>query len=60
MTFQRRRAVIEVEDFLYATGQLSQTTLRSVLGQMELDDLLSEREKINTQLQELLDHATDP
>ena len=54
------RAVIEVEDFLYATGQLSQTTLRSVLGQMELDDLLSEREKINSQLQELLDHATDP
>ena len=52
-------AVIEVEDFLYATGQLSQTTLRSVLGQMELDDLLSEREKINSQLQELLDHATD-
>ncbi len=54
------RAVIEVEDFLYATGQLSQTTLRSVLGQMDLDDLLSEREKINGQLQELLDHATDP
>jgi regulator of protease activity HflC (stomatin/prohibitin superfamily) len=53
-------AVIEVEDFLYATGQLSQTTLRSVLGQMELDDLLSEREKINHQLQELLDQATDP
>ncbi len=54
------RAIIEVEDFLYATGQLSQTTLRSVLGQMELDDLLSEREKINSQLQELLDLATDP
>ncbi|MBI1724294.1 MAG: slipin family protein [Candidatus Tectomicrobia bacterium] len=54
------RAIIEVEDFLYATGQLSQTTLRSVLGQMELDDLLSEREKINHQLQELLDQATDP
>ena len=54
------RAIIEVEDFLYATGQLSQTTLRSVLGQMELDDLLSEREKINHQLQELLDLATDP
>lgn len=52
-------AVIEVEDFLYATGQLSQTTLRSVLGQMELDDLLSEREKINSELQELLDQATD-
>lgn len=55
-----QKAVIEVEDFLYATGQLSQTTLRSVLGQMELDDLLSEREKINHQLQELLDQATDP
>ncbi len=54
-----QHAVIEVEDFLYATGQLSQTTLRSVLGQMELDDLLSEREKINTQLQTLLDQATD-
>ena len=52
-------AVIEVEDFLYATGQLSQTTLRSVLGQMDLDDLLSERDKINVQLQELLDQATD-
>ena len=55
-----RNAVIEVEDFLYATGQLSQTTLRSVLGQMEFDDLLSEREKINSQLQELLDQATEP
>jgi regulator of protease activity HflC (stomatin/prohibitin superfamily) len=54
------RAVIEVEDFLFATSQLSQTTLRSVLGQMELDDLLSEREKINHQLQEILDQATDP
>ncbi|MEK6709246.1 MAG: slipin family protein [Nitrospinota bacterium] len=54
------RAIIEVEDFLYATGQLSQTTLRSVLGQMELDDLLSEREKINHQLQEILDQRTDP
>ncbi len=54
------RAVIEVEDFLFATSQLSQTTLRSVLGQMELDDLLSEREKINHQIQEILDQATDP
>ena len=54
------KAVIEVEDFLYATSQLSQTTLRSVLGQMELDDLLSERDKINQQLQELLDLNTDP
>ena len=54
------RAVIEVENFLFATSQLSQTTLRSVLGQMDLDDLLSEREKINHQLQEILDQATDP
>jgi regulator of protease activity HflC (stomatin/prohibitin superfamily) len=54
------RAVIEVEDFLFATSQLSQTTLRSVLGQMDLDDLLSEREKINQRLQEILDQATDP
>ena len=54
------RAVIEVENFLFATSQLSQTTLRSVLGQMELDDLLSEREKINHQIQEILDQATDP
>ncbi len=54
------RAVIEVENFLFATSQLSQTTLRSVLGQMDLDDLLSEREKINHQIQEILDQATDP
>ncbi|MGD8352655.1 MAG: slipin family protein [Pseudomonadota bacterium] len=54
------RAVVEVEDFYYATSQLAQTTLRSVLGQVELDDLLSEREKINHQLQEILDTATDP
>ena len=55
-----QKAIIEVEDFLYATSQLSQTTLRSVLGQMELDDLLSERDKVNLQLQELLDQNTDP
>jgi len=54
------RAVIEVEDFLYATSQLAQTTLRSVLGQSELDELLSEREKINTHLQSILDEHTDP
>jgi regulator of protease activity HflC (stomatin/prohibitin superfamily) len=53
-------AVIEVENFLYATSQLAQTTLRSVCGQVELDELLSEREKINTQLQEILDRSTDP
>ena len=54
------KAIVEVEDYFYATSQLAQTTLRSVLGQFELDDLLSEREKINHQLQEILDTATDP
>ncbi|KMY66868.1 membrane protein [Desulfocarbo indianensis] len=53
------RAVIQVEDFLYATSQLAQTTLRSVCGQVELDELLSERDKINSQLQEILDTHTD-
>ncbi len=54
------KAVVQVENYLYATSQLSQTTLRSVLGQVELDQLLSEREKLNTQLQEILDKHTDP
>ena len=54
------KAVIEVEDYMYATSQLAQTTLRSVCGQAELDELLSEREKINTRLQEILDTQTDP
>jgi len=54
------KAVIEVENFLFATSQLAQTTLRSVCGQVELDELLAEREKINTQLQGILDHHTDP
>jgi regulator of protease activity HflC (stomatin/prohibitin superfamily) len=54
------KAVIEVENYMYATSQLAQTTLRSVCGQTELDELLSEREKINTQLQEILDAQTDP
>lgn len=54
------QAVIEVADYLYATSQFSQTTLRSVLGQAELDDLLAEREKINAHLQEILDKHTDP
>jgi regulator of protease activity HflC (stomatin/prohibitin superfamily) len=54
------KAVVEVENYLYATGQLAQTTLRSVLGQVELDDLLSEREKINRKLQEIVDAHTDP
>lgn len=53
------KAVIEVENFLYATSQLAQTTLRSVAGQAELDELLSDREKINDELQTLLDEATD-
>ena len=54
------KATIEVENFLFATSQLAQTTLRSVCGQVELDELLAEREKINTQLQEILDAHTDP
>lgn len=55
-----QRAVVEVQDFLFATSQLAQTTLRSVLGVVELDDLLSEREKLNSQLQEIIDKHTDP
>ena len=55
-----RRAVVEVENYNYATSQLSQTTLRSVLGQAELDDLLAERDRLNAQLQQILDHQTDP
>lgn len=54
------KAIIEVQDFLYATSQLAQTTLRSALGEVELDELLSEREKLNAQLQEILDKHTDP
>ncbi|MCD6560629.1 MAG: slipin family protein [Deltaproteobacteria bacterium] len=54
------KASIEVENYLFATSQLSQTTLRSVCGQVELDELLSEREKINTRLQGILDLHTDP
>jgi regulator of protease activity HflC (stomatin/prohibitin superfamily) len=55
-----RRAIVEVENYTYATSQLAQTTLRSVLGQAELDDLLSERERLNSQLQQILDNQTDP
>ena len=55
-----RRAIVEVENFNYATSQLAQTTLRSVLGQVELDDLLSQRERLNRELQEILDQRTDP
>ncbi|MEN3045361.1 MAG: slipin family protein [Candidatus Hydrothermales bacterium] len=54
------KAIIEVEDFLYATSQLAQTTLRSVCGQAELDELLAEREKINLRLQQIIDEHTDP
>jgi len=54
------KAVIEVEAYLYATSQLAQTTLRSVLGEVELDDLLSQREKLNLRVQEQLDRHTDP
>jgi len=54
------RAIIGVENYLYATSQLSQTTLRSVCGQAELDELLAEREKINAHLQEILDKDTEP
>ncbi len=54
------KSIIDVQDYLYATSQLAQTTLRSVLGQVNLDDLLSEREKLNAQLQEIIDKNTDP
>ena len=55
-----RRAVVEVENYSYATSQLAQTTLRSVLGQAELDDLLAQRDQLNQQLQQILDTQTDP
>ena len=54
------RAIVEVEDYLYATSQIAQTTLRSVCGEAELDELLSKREKINLKLQEIIDRQTDP
>ena len=54
------KAVVEVENFLYATSQVAQTTLRSVLGQHELDELLSSRDKLNDQLQSVIDAQTDP
>ena len=55
-----RRAIVEVENYLYATSQLAQTTLRSVLGEVALNDLLSQREKLNQRLQEILDQHTGP
>jgi regulator of protease activity HflC (stomatin/prohibitin superfamily) len=54
------KAIVEVENYHYATSQLSQTTLRSVLGQVDLDDLLSQRERLNQRLQQILDQHTDP
>ncbi|WP_447987500.1 slipin family protein [Nitrospira sp. Nam74] len=55
-----QRAIIEVEDYLYATSMMAQTTLRSVLGQGQLDDLLARREEINTELQRIIDTQTEP
>ncbi|MBI1354296.1 MAG: slipin family protein [Acidobacteria bacterium] len=55
-----RKAVVEVEDFVYATSQLAQTRLRAILGEAELDELLSQREKLNARLQEILDEQTEP
>ncbi|MBN2412117.1 slipin family protein [candidate division KSB1 bacterium] len=54
------KAIVEVEDYLYATSQLAQTTLRSILGQAELDELLAQRDKINQELQKIIDEHTDP
>lgn len=54
------KAIVDVEDYIYATSQISQTTLRSILGQVELDDLLSNREKINRELQAVIDQQTEP
>jgi len=57
---QAEKAIVEVENFLFATSQLSQTTLRSVLGQSQLDELLAERERINQKLQMIIDNQTEP
>jgi len=54
------KAIVEIENYLFATSQLAQTTLRSVCGQVQLDDLLAERDKINSQLQDIIDSQTDP
>jgi regulator of protease activity HflC (stomatin/prohibitin superfamily) len=58
--FDPNKAVVEVEDFLYATSQLAQTTLRSVVGEAELDQILSERDRLNDRIQGILDQHTDP
>jgi regulator of protease activity HflC (stomatin/prohibitin superfamily) len=55
-----RKAIVEVDNFMFATSQLAQTTLRSILGEVELDHLLSDRESLNVKLQDVLDTATDP
>jgi regulator of protease activity HflC (stomatin/prohibitin superfamily) len=55
-----RQAIVQVENYLYATSQIAQTTLRSILGQQELDELLSEREKLNMALQQVIDRQTEP
>jgi regulator of protease activity HflC (stomatin/prohibitin superfamily) len=55
-----QRAIVQVEDYLYATSMMAQTTLRSVLGQSQLDDLLAKREEINTELQRIIDQQTEP
>jgi regulator of protease activity HflC (stomatin/prohibitin superfamily) len=57
---QADKAVLQVEDFLYATSQLAQTTLRAILGQVELDELLSQRDRVNRDIQQVLDSHTDP
>ncbi|MEE9555024.1 MAG: slipin family protein [candidate division Zixibacteria bacterium] len=54
------KAIVDVEDYIYATSQIAQTTLRSILGQVELDDLLSNRDKINVELQKIIDEQTEP
>ncbi len=58
--FEPLKAILEVEDFYYATSQFAQTTLRSILGQSQLDDLLSKREELNAELQKVIDQATEP
>lgn len=58
--FEPSKSILAVEDYLYATSQLSQTTLRSVLGEYELDEILGQREKINLRLQKIIDQQTDP
>jgi len=54
------KAIVQVENYLYATNQLAQTTLRSVCGEAELDDILADREKLNLRIQDIIDHRTDP